>query len=44
MIPVAIALDPYLKQIAMSEGESFHWNTFDLEFLHAIAYHKKLLP
>jgi len=41
-IPVAIVLEPLIKQIQISDNVSYIWNVFDLDFFRCLAAHKKL--
>ncbi len=41
-IPIAILLEPLIKQIQVSEGKSYNLNVFDIKFLDACSGHPKL--
>ena len=41
-IPVSILLDPFIKQVRVSDGVTFSFNIFDFEFLGIVARHPKL--
>jgi hypothetical protein len=44
MIPISICVDPFVKQIQMTENYSFFWNIFDLDFFAVVSHHKRLTP
>ena len=41
-IPVDIFLEPFIKQIKISESKSYVVNIFDMEFINVAVRHKKL--
>ena len=41
-IPVDIFLEPFIKQIKISESKSYLVNIFDMEFINVAVRHKKL--
>lgn len=43
-IPVGIVVDPLVKLIQESEGDTYIYNTIDFDFFVAIAKHPKLHP
>mgnify|MGYP006279430489 CR=1 FL=1 len=43
-IPVGFVVDPLVKLLQESEGDTYFYNTIDFDFLCAIAKHPKLQP
>lgn len=41
-IPIEIFMEPFIKQIKISESKSYLVNIFDMEFINVAVKHKKL--
>ena len=41
-MPVSFVVEPIVKQLQISEGDTYIYNTIDFEFLQALASHPTL--